>query len=108
MALFNMATAFARYEYGVSTSTTNTFHSDAMKDGTYLLLLSYQGYASFGNVSTWLFGQDNSSIHTSLRTSMYGVPGYAMGTVDDAAPNTAALLTTNSYYLRHVELPTVR
>ena len=93
----------------MSAGSTNALSSDAMKDGTYLLLLSYQGYDSVtGNASTWLFGQDNTSIHTSLRTTVYGVPGYAIGTVDDAAPNTAALLTANSYYLSHVELPTVR
>ena len=32
--LFSTATYFTRYEYGVSTGSTNALSSDAMKDGT--------------------------------------------------------------------------
>ena len=95
VTLFDTDDGFSVFEYGVDTSTMTTLSAADLTTSSFSMFVSFQGFASGGVGSSYLFDYTSGGIHTNLKLFASGVIGHnTHGGNDGVAPNTLDLATS--------------
>ena len=95
VTLFDTDDTFSVFEFNADTSTTTTLSAADLTTSSFSMFVSFQGFASGGVGSSYLFDYTSGGIHTNLKLFASGVIGHnTHGGNDGVAPNTLDLATS--------------